>query len=59
MKRTYIQPQSIEVSLHTEGMIAASVNIGTGNGDAGDAWTNKKGSTIWGSEEEETQGGIW
>jgi len=61
MKKTYIQPQTIVVALHTEGMIAASLGmydktVDTSNGGQ---LTNKKGSTIWGSEEEETQGGIW
>lgn len=60
MKKTYIQPQTIVVRLQTEGMIAASIGFGSSDNkvDASSALTNKKESSIWGSEEEE-QGGIW
>lgn len=61
MKKTYIQPQTIVVDLHTEGMIAASLgmfNDKTVDTSTGGQLTNKKESSIWGSEEE-TQGGIW
>lgn len=60
MKKTYIQPETIEVNLRTEGMIAASIGRGSGKVDAGSALTNKKESSIWGSEEEnEKSGGLW
>ncbi len=60
MKKTYIQPETIEVNLHTEGMIAASIGYGKGKVDAGGALTNKKESSIWDSEEEnEKSGGLW
>lgn len=59
MKKTYIQPETIVVNLHTEGMIAASIGFGTTEKvNAEDALTNKK-NPIWGGEEEETSGGMW
>ena len=59
MKKTYIQPETFVVNLHTEGMIAASVGFGEGSVDAANAMTNKKESSIWGSDEDEKSGGIW
>ena len=57
MKKTYIQPQTIVVALHTEGMIAASIRISdetVNTSNAGEQLTNKK-NPIWGTEEEETE----
>ncbi len=56
MKKTYIQPQTLVVNLHTEGMIAASIRISdeTVDTSAGGQLTNKK-DPIWGTEEEETE----
>lgn len=60
MKKAYIKPATIEVNFRTEGMIAASIGIGTGTVNAGAALTNKKESSIWGTDEENTEkGGIW
>lgn len=59
MKKTYIQPETIVVNLHTEGMIAASIGKGTGTVNASEALTNKKESSIWGSDEDEKSGGLW
>ena len=60
MKKIYIQPETIVVNLHTEGMIAASIGFGDGPVNAGDALTNNKESSIWGTDEENTEkGGIW
>lgn len=60
MKKAYIKPAAIEVNFRTEGMIATSIGIGTGTVNAGDALTNKKESSIWGTDEENTEkGGIW
>jgi hypothetical protein len=42
MKKSYIQPHSFEVSLHTEGMIAASVGFGNTEYDGSESLTNKK-----------------
>ena len=59
MKKTYIQPETIVVNLHTEGMIATSIGFCTTDKvNAEDALTNKK-NPIWGGEEEETSGGMW
>jgi hypothetical protein len=60
MKKTYIQPETIVVNLHTEGMIAASIGFDSSDNkvDASSALTNKK-NPIWGGEEEETSGGMW
>ena len=57
MKKTYIQPETIVVNLHTEGMIAASIGFGRSDNkvDASSALTNKKESSIWGTDEEETE----
>ena len=61
MKKTYIQPETVVVNLHTEGMIAASPQIKTGAGtvSADEALTKKKESSMWGSGEDEKSGGIW
>jgi hypothetical protein len=55
MKKTYIKPATIEVNFRTEGMIATSIGIGSGKVNAGSALTNKKESSIWGTDEEETE----
>jgi hypothetical protein len=52
MKKAYIKPATIEVNFRTEGMIAASIGFGSGPVNAGDALTNKKESSIWGTDEE-------
>ena len=56
MKKTYIQPETLVVNLHTEGMIAASIRISDEKVDTsnGGQLTNKK-DPIWGTEEEETE----
>lgn len=56
MKKTYIQPETLVVNLHTEGMIAASIRISdtTVDTSAGEQLTNKK-DPIWGTDEEETE----
>ena len=57
MKKTYIRPETLVVSLATEGMIAASLQINsekTVDTSAGGQLTNKK-DPIWGTEEEETE----
>jgi hypothetical protein len=61
MKKIYIQPETIVVNLHTEGMIAASIGFGRSDNkvDASSALTNKKESSIWGDSQEEGKGGIW
>lgn len=58
MKKIYIKPETLEVNLGTEGMIATSVSVG---GTTNEVWTNKKEySSPWetGDAEEETSG-IW
>ena len=62
MKKTYIQPETLVVNLHTEGMIAASLNMYSDktvdtSADGGQL-TNKK-NPIWGTGEEEETGGFW
>ena len=62
MKKTYIQPETIVVRLETEGMIAASLKISGTTVDTsedGGQLTNKKESSIWGSDEEESNGSFW
>ena len=56
MKKTYIQPETLVVNLHTEGMIAASIRISNETVDTsnGGQLTNKK-DPIWGTDEEETE----
>ena len=59
MKKTYIQPETIVVRLETEGMIAASIGVSETGVGGSNAWTNKKESSIWGSDEEESNGSFW
>ena len=59
MKKTYIQPETVVVNLHTEGMIAVSIGTGTSTVNADEALTKKKESSMWGSGEDEKSGGIW
>lgn len=58
MKKTYIRPETLVVSLATEGMIAASLQMHSdkyvNTSNAGEQLTNKK-DPIWGTEEEETE----
>ena len=57
MKKTYIQPETLVVNLHTEGMIAASIRISNetvNTSNAGEQLTNKK-DPIWGTDEEEVE----
>ena len=57
MKKTYIRPETLVVSLATEGMIAASLQMHRDkyvDTSAGGQLTNKK-DPIWGTEEEETE----
>ncbi len=60
MKKTYIQPETLVVNLHTEGMIAASLQmyndkyVDTSNGGQ---LTNKK--SPWDTEDVEETSGIW
>ena len=42
MKKTYIQPETIVVNLHTEGMIAASIGFGDDKVNAEDALNLKR-----------------
>ncbi len=61
MKKTYIQPETLVVSLATEGMIAASLKISDSELDTSDEGvqlTNKK-NPIWGGEEEEAGNSYW
>ena len=61
MKKTYIQPETLVVSLATEGMIAASLKISNNEVDTsaeGGQLTNKK-NPIWGGEEEEAGNSYW
>jgi hypothetical protein len=57
MKKTYIRPEAQVVNIHTEGMIAASLQMHSDKSvdtSAGGQLTNKK-DPIWGTEEEETE----
>ena len=47
MKRIYIKPTTIEVCLHTEGMVALSMS-----GNTDQVWTNKKQVDCYWEEEE-------
>jgi hypothetical protein len=47
MKKTYIKPTTIEVCLHTEGMVALSMS-----GNTDQVWTNKKQVDCYWEEEE-------
>lgn len=54
MKKTYIRPETQVVNIHTEGMIAASLQMHSDkyvDTSAGEQLTNKK-NPIWGTEEE-------
>jgi hypothetical protein len=58
MKKIYIKPETLEVNLGAEGMIATSMAVGK---TTDEVWTNKKEySSPWetGDAEEETSG-IW
>jgi hypothetical protein len=57
MKKTYIRPETQVVNIHTEGMIAASLQMHSDKSvdtSAGGQLTNKK-DPIWGTDEEETE----
>ena len=57
MKKTYIRPETQVVNIHTEGMIAASLQMHSDKSvdtSTGGQLTNKK-DPIWGTEEEETE----
>ena len=59
MKKTYQSPSLSVYSLHTEGLLAASPGVGTGEGsvDASEGFTNKKQQTdMWGNDPNK---GIW
>ena len=61
MKKTYIQPETLVVSLATEGMIAGSLRISETEVNTsvdGGQLTNKK-NPIWGGEEEEAGNSYW
>ena len=60
MKKTYIQPEMLVVSLATEGMIAASLQLSdkTVNTANGEQLTNKK-DPIWGGSEDESSESYW
>ena len=48
MKKTYIKPSSLELSFRTEGMIAASLGVGSGDIDnSNQILTNKKEGEYW------------
>lgn len=61
MKKTYIQPETLVVNLHTEGMIAASLQMYNDkyvDTSKGGQLTNKK--SLWDTEDvEEETSGIW
>lgn len=61
MKKTYIQPETLVVNLHTEGMIAASLQMYNDkyvDTSKGGQLTNKK--SFWDTEDvEEETSGIW
>lgn len=61
MKKIYIQPETLVVNLHTEGMIAASLQMYNDkyvDTSKGGQLTNKKSPWETGDAEEETSG-IW
>ena len=62
MKKTYIRPETQVVNIHTEGMIAASLQINSGktvDTSDGGQLTNKK-NPIWGGDfEEESSESYW
>ena len=59
MKKNYIQPETVVLCLQTEGVIAASIGTSETGVGGSNAWSNKKESSIWGTEEEENKGGYW
>ena len=61
MKKTYIQPETLVVNLHTEGMIAASIRISDDTVDtsAGGQLTNKKDPIWGGGSEDESSESYW
>ena len=59
MKKTYQSPSLSVYSLHTEGLLAGSIGVGTGEKsvDAAEGFSNKKQQTdMWGNEPDK---GIW
>ena len=57
MKKTYIKPETLEVTMRTEGMIAMSMG-----GTTDVVWTNKRepAQSFWETEDvEEETSGIW
>ena len=62
MKKTYIRPETQVVNIHTEGMIAASLQIKGGSVDTsvdGAQLSNKK-DPIWGGDfEDESSESYW
>ncbi|MCI5646801.1 MAG: hypothetical protein MR299_03965 [Bacteroidales bacterium] len=59
MKKKYQSPSLSVYSLHTEGLLAASPGVGTGEGDVNgsEGFTNKKQQTdMWGNDPNK---GIW
>lgn len=63
MKKTYIQPETIVVTLNTEGMIAASLairNNGTVDTSVDGAQLSNKKNLIWGGgSEDESSESYW
>ena len=59
MKKSYISPSTEVILLHTENMVAMSINFQDGEG--GDQLSNKReqdSNPIWGSENKK-EGGLW
>lgn len=57
MKRKYITPQSISFTFQTEGMMAASLQIGEDEvSDRNEILSNKRENPIWG---ESSNSGMW
>ena len=59
MKKTYQSPSLSVYSLHTEGLLAGSIGVGTSEDsvDASEGFTNKKQQTdMWGNDPNK---GIW
>ena len=59
MKKKYQSPSLSVYSLHTEGLLAGSIGVGTGEGDVNGSkgFTNKKQQTdMWGNDPNK---GIW
>lgn len=57
MKKAYIKPQTVSITLFPESVIAMSF----GGDETDEVWTKKKdnSSSIWGSNQEEEKGSIW